>query len=295
MKLRVLSSLFLAALPALVFAQPASTVFRSVLLESVAATYSYSSREKLSGEGHSGELAIQRFDFSFSGRRAVSESWQFAYGFALADNQLDTTGSVPLPERLTEISLNLGLARKISPQWTASVFVRPGFYSDDASIEGDAFNVPVLGLAQYTVRKELVWLFGLSVNPFGDNPVLPVAGVRWQFAPEWTFNLGFPQAGLLWRPSPAVTWRAGASFQGGSFRITENPAGADPADRLAGALLDYREVRAGLGADIKLGGTWALAFDAGAVLDRKFEYFRLDYDLDGGSGFYGTFSLRAGF
>lgn len=295
MKLRLVFALAVSALPGVLLAQPASAVFRNVLLESVAATYSYSSREELSGEGHAGELAIQRFDLSLSGRRALNDSWQGAYGFAFADSQLDRTGDVPLADRLTEISLNLGLTRKISPQWSASVFVRPGFYSDDARIEGDAFNVPVLGLAQYAVRKELVWLFGVSVNPFGDNPVLPVAGVRWQFAPAWTFNLGFPQAGLIWRPSPAVAWRAGASFQGGSFRITENPPGANPADRFAGALLDYNEVRVGLGTDLKLGRSWSLALDAGAVLDRTFDYFRLDYELDGGTGLYGTLSLRAGF
>ena len=148
MKLRVLSAIAVLGLPAVLLAQPASTVFRSVLLESVAATYSYSSREQVSGEGDSGELAIDRFDFSFSGRRAWSENVQFVYGFALADNRLDTAGGLPLSERLTELSLNLGVTRKISPQWSASVFVRPGFYSDDASIEGDALNAPVLAIAQ---------------------------------------------------------------------------------------------------------------------------------------------------
>jgi len=276
-------------------AQPASTVFRSVLLESAAATYSYSSREEVSGEGASGELAIDRFDFSFSGRRAWSEDGQFVYGFALADNRLETSGNLPLSEHLTELSLNLGVTRKISPQWSASVFVRPGFYSDDASIDGDAFNAPVLAIAQYAARKELIWLFGVSVNPFGDNPVLPVAGVRWQFAPEWTFNLGFPQAGLIWRQSPALSWRAGASFQGGSFRVTENPTGSASGAPFAGALLDYREIRVGGGADWKLGGRWELAIDAGAVVDRNFDYFRLGYELDGDNGFYGTLSLRAAF
>jgi hypothetical protein len=294
MKLRLLALAVLAG-PVALLAQPTSAVFRSVLLESVAPTYSYSSPEAIAGAGYSGEVGVQRLDFSFSGRRALSESWQLAYGFAFADNHLDRAGSVALSDHLTELSLNLGATRKISPQWSASVFLRPGFYSDDLSIEGDAFNVPLLGLAQYAARKELVWLFGVSVNPFGDNPVLPVAGVRWQFAPAWTFNLGFPQAGLLWRPNPAVTWRAGASFQGGSFRVTEDPANTAPGPRLAGALLDYREVRVGLGADLKLGGRWELAFDTGAVIDRNFDYFRLGYELDGDAGFYGTLSLRAGF
>jgi hypothetical protein len=83
------------------------------------------------------------------------------------------------------------------------VFLRPGFYGDFEEIAGDSFNVPVLALAQYGPRRELVWMFGLSVNAFSDHPVMPVAGVRWQFAQAWTFNLGFPQAGFVCRAIPS--------------------------------------------------------------------------------------------
>jgi len=294
-RLFTLVSCFLA-LAGTLAAQPASSTFRASLLESVALGYSYSSREDLTSGSLVGDVAVQRFDFSLSGRRPWNDTVTLAYGFAYAGNELQHSAGVPLPENLIELSLNLGVTQKLSAKWSWSAFVRPGFYGDFEEVDGDSFNAPLLALAQYAPRRELVWMFGLSANPFADHPVMPVAGVRWQFAPEWTFNLGFPQAGFVYRANPKLTMRAGVSFQGGSFRITSNLGVPAPGiDRLANTYLDYREVRVGLGADAKLGEKWSLALDAGAVTDRKFDYFDRNYTLNGDAGWYGTLFLRTSF
>jgi hypothetical protein len=176
-----------------------------------------------------------------------------------------------------------------------SVFARPGFYGDFTEM-GDSFNLPLLAMATYTRRKELVWTFGLNVNPMAENPVLPVAGVRWQFAPAWTFNLGFPQAGFIFQPNPKTIWRAGVSFQGGSFRISDNLGVPAPGvARLANTFLDYREVRVGLGADLTLPAGFILTLDAGVVTDRQFDYYDRDYRLNGDPAAYGSIALRAAF
>jgi hypothetical protein len=288
--------LLLLSLTGTLAAQPASTTFRTSLLESVSVGYSYSSREDLSHDGGVGDVAVQRFDFSFSGRRPWSDSVNLVYGFAYAGNELDHSPGSPLPENLRELSLNLGVTQKLSAKWSWSAFLRPGFYGDFEDIDGDSFNAPLLALAQYAPRRELAWMFGLSVNPFSDHPVMPVAGVRWQFAPAWTFNLGFPQAGFVYVANPKLKLRAGVSFQGGSFRVTRNLGVPAPGiDRLANTFLDYREVRAGLGADVGLGEKWSLALDAGAVTDRKFDYFERDYSLNGDAGWYGGLFLRTSF
>src|SRR6188508_272186 len=106
-------------------AQPASSTFRTALLESVSIGYSYSSREDLSYGGRVGDVAVQRFDFSLSGRRPWKETVTLAYGFAYADNQLDHSAGVALPDTLGELSLNLGVTQKLSDRWSWSVFVRP--------------------------------------------------------------------------------------------------------------------------------------------------------------------------
>ena len=289
-----LAALFLAsALVAL--AQPASSTFRTSMLQSWSLGYSYSSPSDLTSNGPAGSVAVNRVDFSFSGRRPISPENLMVYGFTATTNEFDTTPGTPLPERLAEVSLNLGLIKRYNPQWAVSMFARPGFYGDFTDL-GDSLNIPVLILANYTQRKELVWSFGLNINPLSEYPVLPVAGVRWQFAPAWTFNLGFPQAGLVYTQSPKAIWRAGVSFQGGSFRISENLGVPAPGvDRLANTRLDYRETRVGVGADLTLPGGFALTLDAGMVADRKFDYFDRDYILNGDPAFYGSVALRAAF
>jgi hypothetical protein len=276
-------------------AQPASSTFRTSLLQSWSLGYSYSSRSDLTNNGPAGSIAVNRMDFSFSGRRPISPENLLVYGFVAATNEFDTTPGTRLPERLAEVSLNLGLIKRFSPQWGVSAFARPGVYGDFTEI-GDSLNMPVLILANYTQRKELVWSFGLNINPLSEYPVLPVAGVRWQFAPAWTFNLGFPQAGLVYAASPKAIWRAGASIQGGSFRISENLGVPAPGvDRLANTRLDYRELRFGVGADLTLPAGFVLTLDAGMVGDRKFDYYDRDYILNGDPAVYGTIALRAGF
>lgn len=283
----------LAATPLL--AQPSAT-FRPQLLERVSTSYSYSSDESLDRNGAAGSVAVSRYELSLSGRLPLSKTDLFAYGLDYSTNQLDLTAGTPLPDQLSELSLNLGFTRKFSPQWTASAYLRPGFYGDFEDIDSKSFNVPLLLTAGYAQSRELIWLFGLNVNAYSDNPVIPIVGVRWQFAPDWTFNVGFPRSGVSYKLSDTVTLNAGVTFQGGTFRITEN-LGTRPGmtGRLANTFVDYREIRAGVSADVKLNTGWALSVDVGSMTDRKFDYFDRDYILNGDAGFYGTLSLRASF
>ena len=142
-------------------------------------------------------------------------------------------------------------------------------------------------------------MFGLNVNPFSDNPVLPIVGVRWQFTPGWLFNLGFPRSGFTCKYSEQFSLSAGVSFQGGSFRVGRDPR-ANPlllpvGPSLADTYLDYREIRAGLSLDYALTETMKLSFDFGAVTDRKFDWFDRNYRLDGDAGSYFGLSLKGSF
>ena len=286
----------LAALSAIsVRAQPASATFRAGLLDSWSIGYSYSSNADLTRNGPTGDVAVNTFNISTSSRSPISKESLFVYGANFTNYELSSSPGTPLPDRLSEASLNLGVINRFSPAWAVSAFARPGFYGDFTRLS-DSFNVPVLALANYARTQNLVWSFGLRVDAFSETPVLPVAGVRWQFAPAWTFNLGFPQAGFVFKASPTSIWRAGVSFQGGSFRISDNLGTPAPGvKRLANTLMDYREVRAGIGADFTLPRGFSLNLDAGIVTDRQFDYYDRDYGLNGDPAAYGAISLSAKF
>lgn len=285
----------LGLLPAFLFAQP-STAMRPALLSSLEMEISASSNESVERGGISyGSVSVLTTSFSFSGRHGLDPATAFVYGMAYRNHQLDATGTV-LPDQLAELSVNLGVQRRFSPKWSGALFVRPGFFSDFEDLSSKSLNVPLLAMFNYTPSPTLAWSFGLNVNPFSDSPVFPIAGVRWQFAEDWTFNVGFPQSGVSWRTRDSLTLRAGVGFNGGSFRITENlgvPAAG--INRLANTYLDFREVRVGLGADLKLSTKLTFAVDLGCVTDRKFDYYDRDFILNGDAGWFGTVALRAVF
>ncbi|MDI1318993.1 MAG: DUF6268 family outer membrane beta-barrel protein, partial [bacterium] len=289
----------LLLLPALLavtaLAQPSATM-RPALLSSLDVEISSSSKENLErgGTGY-GTVSVLSTSLSVSGRHSLDASTMFIYGLAYERHDLDATTGL-LPGKLAELSVNLGLQRRFSATWSGAVFARPGFYSDFEHLTSRSLNLPVLAMLNYTQSSTLTWNFGLNLNAFSDHPVLPIAGVRWQFAPDWTFSIGFPQSGFSWRTGDWLTLRAGVGFTGGSFRVTENRGVPAPGiARLADTYLDFREVRAGLGADFNLSSGFKLAVDLGAVTDRKFDYFDRDFRLDGDTGLYGTVALRASF
>ena len=270
--------------------KPPSTVFRPTLLESSAGNYSYSTKADLNRGGVVGAVAVHHAEVSLSGRHELTAGLQLAYGLGYDTNLLAADAAVPLPDQLTVLSVNLGLIRSLNSEWTAALFARPGFYSDFARLGSRSLNVPVLVTANYTPRPELAWTFALSLDPFAKNPVLPVIGVRWQFAPDWEFALGFPRTGFTWQANADLALRADVSFQGGSYRVMHAPAAA-PA--LAGTLLDYREIRAGAGLDYKLADATTLSLDAGVVTDRRFDYHERNYRLNGDPAAYLKLSFNA--
>ena len=282
----------LASAPAIA-QQPPSTVFRTSLLELSAGNYSYSTKADLKHDGaKAGGVAVHHAEVSLSGRHELTTGLQLAYGLGYDTNLLAADASVPLPDQLSVFSLNLGLIRTLNSEWTTALFIRPGFYSDFENLGSRSFNAPVLVTANYTPRRELTWTFAIRLDPFAKNPVLPVIGVRWQFAPDWEFALGFPRTGFTWQANTDLALRADVSFQGGSYRVMHAPA-AVPA--LGGTLLDYREIRAGAGLDFKLADATTLSLDAGFVTDRRFDYHELNYRLNGDPAAYMKFSFKLNF
>lgn len=295
MNLRTL--LCFAAVTSTALAQPSATM-RPDLLASFDFDYSWSSKEDIArGSAVLGSLSVEQYGFSVSSRLPVSKQTLLVYGLAFDTHDFKFTGLLPIPQDLTELSLNLGVQTRFSEKWSGAAYLRPGFYGDlDSGLDTDAINVPFLALATYAQSRDLFWMFGLNVNGFSDNVALPVVGVRWKFAPEWTFNLGFPRSGVTWKLNERLDVSAGASFSGGSFRLTQNlGVPATGIARLANTYVDFREVRVGLGLDYKLNDRASLSLDVGAVTDRKLDYFDKNYRLDGDGGTFFSLALKGGF
>lgn len=263
--------------------QPASATFRPALLNSFSAAYTSSASGGLTrGDQAAGDVALTRFTFSTAGRLPLGAGLRGTAGLAYERTTLDAAAGTALPGSVQEVSLALGLQGSWTPAWAWGAFLRPGFYGDFQQLDGDSFNAPLFLAAFYTPRPGLTWVFGLSANAFNDQPVLPAAGVRWQLAPAWELEVGFPRTGVTYRVDPGLAWQAGLSVVGGNYRITDSLGVPAPGiARLANTYLGLTEVRVGGGLTAAFAGGLGLELSAGVTILRRFDYPDRHYRLSG--------------
>lgn len=288
---RFRSVLALAAMAALAQAQPAGTDLV------VSPSFSWSSRGDLTRGGRAGEVSVVRTGLHVSDGFPLAPSSVLRLGVLAEQTNLDRPAGTALPETLRSLALEVGLNHSLSREWSLLVSARPGLHADTTTLSGDTLNLPLMAIASYAASRDLIWSFGARYDRFSEHRFLPYAGFRWQFAPAWSFDLGYPRTGFTWRSSPQFSLGAYASMQGGSYRITRDPRPVAIAlfPGLKDTYLDYREIRAGVGADIALGTNASLRADAGVVTDRKFEYVDRSFRLDGDTAGFVTLALRLRF
>ena len=296
MKHRRLLPLLVAALalaPAL-RAQPASATFRPALADEYSAAYSYSGGGDLNrGTAKAGEVSVSRFDFSVSGRLPIRQGLFFTPGLAYSHVTLDASAGVPLPDSVQELTLSLGVRGVLSQKWAYLAALRPGFYGDFKKINGDSFNAPLFLAAFYVQNPDLTWTLGVTANAFNDNPVMPVVGVRWKFAPDWQLDVGFPRSGVSYAVDSNLTVRGGVSVMGGNYRITENLGVPAPGiRRLANTILDLTEVRVGAGLVYKFQNGLEFDADVGVTTLRRFEYHDRKFRLNGDNVAWVSLAIR---
>ncbi len=283
-----LTSLVFAATAALAGAQAPAVS----LVESYSARAGYSSEEAIGAA----EVAVSHFEFGLNGRFAAGNAGMGLAGLGYKTYQIDATGPLLVPESLNEAFVSVGLATRFSSTWAAIAVIKPGFYGDFEEIDGDSFNAPLLVLTTYTARPDLMWTFGLNVNAASENPVLPALGVRWGFAPDWTFNLAFPRTDVTYQASESLAYSLGIRFEGGNYRVTDNlgvPAAG--VARLANTYVDFTEIRVGGGLSYAISESMKLQLEAGIMTDRKFDYFDRDYTYNGDAGAFFSISLDGRF
>lgn len=256
--------------------------------------YSFSSNGDLDRGPKVGSVKINHYDFNDRLEFPVASDLKLMAGVFWSDNELTLSGPVPLPDRLAMLGLQLGATKDldllVGPGWSASIFLRPGFYEGGSGFSGRSFDIPGVLMAGYRASSSLSLNLGVAVDARSQYKVLPVVGVRWDFAPDWTLSAGFPETGVSYKVSSDLTVKAGARFQGGSYYVKDALAPG-----LGDTRLEYREIRVGGGFDYKLLPNLTARIDAGAVVSRRFDYYDRNTTLDGKKAFYASLGLTARF
>ncbi len=250
--------------------------------------YAHAARSDLDGAGAGAGIAVESYSAALRSSTAVGERTRVLYGLEWTRHDLSRRGETWLPGQLTALSVPLAVSQRASDRWSLLLSLSPRLAGADESLSAARFDLPVLALASYTAAPDLTWSFGLRYGPRSDIAVLPIAGVVWRFAPEWTFRVGWPESGVSWRATEQLTVRAVATVHGGDYRLADDPraVAGRVGPSLADTWLEYREIRVGLAVEYALNPRLSVRADLGGVVNQRFEYADRDVTLDGGTPLY---------
>lgn len=253
---------------------------RPAIVENASANYSYVGGSDLKSGG-SGSLSEQTSDFKYDLRVPVNDT--VGVGFGLGYNRIDfgAPSNSFLPDNLQSLNLNILGYYKLSNQWSLFAMFGPrmNLVNDWDSI--DSKNVSLAGAlgAHYEFNKDLAVQFGLAFNPDLDNvPVIPLLGLNWHFADQWTLNFGFPRTAIDYQVLTNLRLSLETAFLGGEYQ-TSSTYGNDVGNpQLNDRTLRYHEIRVGVGAVYSLTKNVDLELSAGSAVYREFDFKDTGYD-----------------
>ncbi len=271
------------------FAQPAD---RGAGFE-LSARYSHTADSALDGAGPAADVGVDSYSLGLRARAPLGERTQLLYGLEWTRHELDLAGTTWLPETLKSLAAPVGVSHSFEDKWRLLVTMTPRIAGADGTLSSARFDLPVLALASYKTSPELTWSFGLRYGPRSDIAVLPIAGVVWQFAPEWELKVAWPESGVSWRATEQLMLRAVVTINGGDYRLGHDPRATaeQVGPSLADTWLEYREIRAGFAVEYAFSRALSLRADVGQVVSQKFEYVDRDLKWSGESPVYFGFSV----
>lgn len=186
----------------------------------------------------------------------------------------------PLPNTLQSINAVIGADFTLSNEIIVRAEVHPGIYSDFVHVGGSDFDAPVQIGGTYLWNKNFQIIFGVQIDLKSNYPIIGVPGFRWQFADKWVLESIPPRPQLQYELNNAVTLYAGAEILDGTYHVNDQfgfnhgHPGPQPtqASQLDGNILDYTEVRLGLGVTWKFTPNLSLDVSGGYVPYREYDF-----------------------
>lgn len=200
-----------------------------------------------------------------------------------------------LPNRVQGVAGIAGVEYKFWPDWLVAAQFTGGLYSDFEDITGEDFSFSVLSYVGYRASDTLTFALGALVTPNFQLPVLPVVGVRWAFAPNWTLNAFMPKPALEYRPGKGWKIYAFGQLAGGTYRVAEDFGDRAGRRELNNKWLSYLDIRAGGGVSYEFVRGVSLRAEAGSSLYRELEFEGAGFRLQSGPAPFASAGLNVAF
>jgi len=257
------------------------------------------------GDAEFGKVSTLQNQISYVVSPQVSEGILLRLGADYNRFSFGLPDQAPIPNTLHNYNMILGFDAVLSDQWLMRFEVLPGVYNSNTDVRWNDVNVPIVMGVSYLHSADLQFIFGLSVDLWREYPVLPGAGVRWQFAKDWTLNAIVPRPRLEYRVNRMLDLFVGAELVGGTYRSAENFGNVHGNDKLSDTPISYSEVRTGGGVIIRIPpdpngldfSELNIVLSGGWVPYRRIDFHRADTQFDKADtgAPYGQISVNASF
>ena len=192
---------------------------------------------------------------------------------------LPSSNAVSLPNTLQSVNAIIGADFAVNDKILIRAELHPGIYSDFVRITGSDIDVPVQIGGTYLWSKDFQIIFGLQIDLKSNLPIIGLPGFRWQFADKWVLDAIPPNPQLQYELTNTVTLYAGAEILGGTYHLNDDfgyyhgHPGPTPTGnaQLDGHIVDYDEVRLGVGVTWKFNPNVSLDVSGGYVPYREYD------------------------
>jgi hypothetical protein len=226
-----------------------------------------------------GEVSSLDFRLRAVASLPLSSNVLLRAGVDWEQTDFDAPKSLRIPDSLQGASLVFGADVQIGEAWILRIEVQPGFYGGGTSLRRDDFNVPITLGASYFVSADLQFVAGVSIDVNRKYPVLPGVGLRWKVAPDWVINAILPNPRLEYSVNESVLLYAGADIRVGTYRMDSDFGKGYRDPKLNEAVVDYTQIRAGLGAAWRISPAATVELEAGFVPASELNYHRAEYRI----------------
>lgn len=248
--------------------------------------------------GGGDEVNEQDFQLDYGARIPWNDALKFGFGVHYDRLDFGGTSGSGLPDNLQSISIRLGFDHKITEEWGAFAFFSPALNLVNGGDEIDSGNFQMRGAlgATYKVHKDLHFRFGLMINPgLDDLPVLPIGGVYWHFADQWTLQVGIPETAIRYQVLPKLGLALQAKARGGNYRTGGSYGTSLGRPLLNDRTLNYTEIRVGGAAQYDFTENVSAELSTGVIAYRKFEFEDSGYEPEVEPGPYFGITVKSKF
>ena len=248
------------------------------------------------GRSFRGDVNETDFHFRAVASRQIGGGPLLRLGVEWQRYDFGLPGRAPLPDTLQSLALVVGADFQIGEAWLFRLEATPGFYSGKSEFRFGSLNIPVLFGGSYFVSSDLQFFAGIELDVNRKYPVLGALGVRWKFAPGFVLNAVLPTPRLEYSFSKSLTFFLGADLRETTYRMDAEFGRARGRRKLDNAIVDYTQIRVGVGASWRIDSRFTWECEAGVVPVHDFDFHRAEIGVRSrGLPAYGGLSLKAAF